>query len=364
VVYFGGLLVLVGAVVTALWGWQTASLLLTAGERVPLEQGSDLVLHLESLTQDGRRGLGEIRREAGAPLSAGELAVGAPLSGGGIGAYLVGSGAALQVQATSTRTLELAEGPGRETQEKLVLTFTEEDPRRLVGVPKAGLVLLLAMSQLQEGQAGLQVQAFESGSGQLVSSVDAFTDTRLVVRDVSFALEPVPYAEFRVIRDPGAFWSQLGLVFLVTGGLLWMAWPPQRLWLRHSAGEQDADASDGIEAAGDESGLLLTLQPSLRGTPSGIAWGRVFMAAFVGLTATVLTIVGINWRVWGTPFGSVQPPRGTASIGLALSAAWLLGVACLALRRRFARGSAILALLNAALLVLIASSVHWHLPFD
>jgi len=96
----------------------------------------------------------------------------------------------------------------------------------------------------------------------------------------------------------------------------------------------------------------------------GAQRGRAFVVAFVGLTVTVLALLGTNWRVWGTPFGSVQPPRGTMSVGLALLAAWLVGTTYLVLRHRLARGGGILVLLNAVLLVLITLSAHWHLPFD
>jgi hypothetical protein len=83
---------------------------------------------------------------------------------------------------------------------------------------------------------------------------------------------------------------------------------------------------------------------------------RAATVAFAGLTANVLVVVGVTWRVWGTPGGT-----GTASVGLL--AAWLASAARLVLHRQSVRLTGVLDLLVAALLVVIALSVQWALPF-
>lgn len=243
-VYLGGLLVLLGAAVVALRGWQTGSLPVAIGEAVRLEHGSDLTLRLQALSDDGRRGAGEIWYQEDRLVGAGDLAVGRPLTGRGVGAYLVGSGTGVQVRATlsDTQVLELATGPDQEARDELTLTFTEDEPRQLVGVLETDLVLLLTMPRPIQTGALPRVQVFESGSGQPILEQDASADAALTVGDVSFMLASTPYAEIRVFYSPGAFWSQLGVIGLVAGLLLWGLWPPQRLWLRRQ---------DGVEAVGD-----------------------------------------------------------------------------------------------------------------
>jgi hypothetical protein len=250
-VYLGGLVALLGAAVTTLWGWRTEPLRLTAGESVPLGHGSSLTLQLEDLTHDGRRGVGQIWRGGDTLVGAGDLAVGRPLAGGGVGAYLLGSGAGLRVQATmsDTQVLELATRPDKEGQEELVLIFTDDEPRHPVGVPGAELVLLLTMPQPARMGALPQVQVFESGSGQFILEQEVPADTILRIGDVSFALTPVPYAELQVVRDPGVFWIQLGVVWLIVGAVLWGLWTPRRLWLRRQTDPGELPGT--IEAVGD-----------------------------------------------------------------------------------------------------------------
>ncbi len=249
-VYLGGLVTLLGAAITAMWGWQTGSLPLTAGESIALGHGSGLALQLEALTDDGRLGAGQIWREGDTVVGGGDLAVGRPLSAGGVGAYLVGRGAGLRVQAMQgeTQVLELAMGPDEAGQEELVLTFTDDEPRYL-GMPAAGLVLRLTMPQPAQVGALPAVQAFESGTGQLILARDAPADTPLSLGDISLTLTPIPYAEIRVVHDPGAFWVQCGVIGLIAGMVLRGLWPPRRLWLRGQAGAVEPPGE--VEVAGD-----------------------------------------------------------------------------------------------------------------
>jgi hypothetical protein len=135
---------------------------------------------------------------------------------------LVGSGIGLRVQATlsDTGALELATGPDTPARNELVLAFTKEEPRHLVGVPEADLVLLLTMPDSNEPEAQPRVQVFEEGSGEFILEQDAPDDTTLIINDVSFSLMPIPYTLVQVVHDRGAFWSQLGAVLFLAGVLL------------------------------------------------------------------------------------------------------------------------------------------------
>ena len=84
---------------------------------------------------------------------------------------------------------------------------------------------------------------------------------------------------------------------------------------------------------------------------------RAATVAFVGLTVSVVVVGMTNWRVWGTPVGTV-------AAAVCLPAAWLLGASRLVLSRKSAWLVSLLDLLVAGLLVAIASSVRWTLPFS
>jgi hypothetical protein len=266
-VYFSGLLVLLGVAVNEIWGWQEDLVGVTAGEFVPLGHNNDLSLRLDELDGEERRGVGEIWRGADSLLTADRLAVGQPLVGEGVGVYLVGSGPALKAQAilSDTQPLGLATGPAQEPQEELTLTFTEDEPRHSIGVPEADLILLLSIPEQNQDSTMfpvLHAQVFEFGSGQPVLEKQELADTNLQVDSVTFILTPVPYAELWAAYDPGAFWSQLGVVGLVLGITVWGMSPlfvSLRRWMadRRAAGGAEAvspTAADSSAAAPGDAG--------------------------------------------------------------------------------------------------------------
>jgi hypothetical protein len=221
-IYLGGLTVLLGATITDVAGWQTGPLPVFPGESTPLSQNGDLALRVESLDRDGRHGIGELWLGEENRLSVGDLAVGQPLAGGGIGVYLVGGGSGLRVRATSggDQPLQLVTGSDATPKEKVVIAFTEEEPRHLVGVPEASLVLLLMMPQPEQTSAQPRVQIFEEGSGEFVLEQELSSEADIPVGDVTLALTTLPYATVRVVHDRGAFLSQIGVIGLIGGATL------------------------------------------------------------------------------------------------------------------------------------------------
>jgi len=236
--YLGGLIVLAGLATTAAGGWQTEPLPAVVGESVALGHGSDLTVRLTELAQDGRHGTAEIWRGQDSLVGSGDLAVGQPLTGGGVGIYPVGAGAGMRVQATlsNTQALQQVTGPEEEGRTEVVLTFTQDELRQLVAVPAANLVLLASVINPQDVDAQPQLQVFESGSGQIITERTVTADTVFTVGDVTFSLAPVPYVEIRAVHDPGALWTQVGVIGLLTGLGLWALGPVRRLWTRRRRG--------------------------------------------------------------------------------------------------------------------------------
>jgi hypothetical protein len=244
-VYLGGSVILLGAAITDLGGWRIGPLAVAPGESIPLNQNGNLTFHLESLGGDGRHGVGELWRGAETRLGMGDLGVGQPLTGGGVGVYLVGSGSGLQVQAMSSdgQPLQLITGANTAPMEQVVIAFTEEMPRHLVGIPEANLVLMLTMPQVEQTNALAQVQIFEEGSGEFVLEQEISDETIIPVEDVNLALIPVPYARVRLVHDRGAFWIQVGVIGLIIGAIL------RGFWSRHQT--SSARPSDSLRLRDD-----------------------------------------------------------------------------------------------------------------
>jgi hypothetical protein len=116
-----------------------------------------------------------------------------------------------------TQVLELVSGPGTAGQEEVALIFTEDEPHQVVGVPEANLVLLVSLPEADRTDARPRVQVFEEGSGAFILEQEVPGDAALKVGNVSFELTSIPVARVQVVRDPGAFWSQLGVLLLVVG---------------------------------------------------------------------------------------------------------------------------------------------------
>jgi hypothetical protein len=221
-IYLGGLTVFLGATITNVGGWQTGPLPVAPGESIPLNQNGDLAFRVESLDRDGRHGIGELWLGEEKRISAGDLAVGQPLAGGSIGVYLVGSGSGLRVRATlgGDQPLQLVTGSDATPKEQLVIAFTEDEPRHLVGIREANLVLLLTMPQPEQTSARPWVQIFEEGSGVFVLEQELSSDANIPVGDVTLAITTLPFATVRVVHDRGAFLSQIGVIGLIGGTAL------------------------------------------------------------------------------------------------------------------------------------------------
>lgn len=234
-IYLGGLIIFLGAIITNMESWRVGPLSLVAGESVPLTNSDNLTLRLTALDPDRHRGTGEIWRGEETLVSAGDVAVGRPLQGGGVGVFLVGSGTGLRVRATSSdnKILGLATGPDTEAQEELALTFSEAKSQHLVAVPDTELLLLLTMTQPGHTDAPLQVQVYKESSGGFVQEREVLDGTTLTEGDVTFSLTPLPYAKVRVVHDRGAFWSQLGALGLIAGAAWRVLWPLRGRWPRH-----------------------------------------------------------------------------------------------------------------------------------
>jgi hypothetical protein len=245
-IYLGGLIIFVGAIITNVESWQVGPLSVVAGESVSLSNSDNLTLRLTALDPDRHRGAGEIWRGEETRLDAGDLAVGRPLQGGGVGVFLVGSGTGLRVRATSSdsKILGLATGPDTEAQEELVLTFSEEKPQHLVAVPDTELLALLTLTRPGHTDARLQIQIYKESISEFVQEQEVLDEMVLTESGITFTLTPISYAKVRASHDRGAFWSQLGALGLIAGAAWRGFWSLRIRWPRRSNDAEPATDAD------------------------------------------------------------------------------------------------------------------------
>ncbi len=248
VIYLGGLILLLGLVLTARSGWRSDTVRLAPGKSAVVEQSPALTFHLDALAADGQSGQGSLRRN-GVQVASDELAVGQPLRANGLGVYLVGSGASIMVSGilSDGQPLQLS-GPSEITStSSLTLMFSDEEPRQYLEVPQAGIYLQLTMPRPVEIGAMPQVQAYNQQTGNLLSEEQATASQALDISGVSFEFAPTAHAQITFVHDPGAWWLQVGGILLGAGLLFRGLWPPRRLWVRRQP--------DGIDVLGDVAAL-------------------------------------------------------------------------------------------------------------
>ena len=216
--HVGGLLFLVGLLITYLWGWQVEGLVIQSGKRATLPDTQAWV----TLDRDGvdtahSRGLVTFVEERGPGVRA---------------AAVDGTGQPLSLQQTTDG----------DPVTQLTLALTED---QYFAVPEAQLIVRLA-PQAEDGieaQSPVLVQIYRSPLGRLATEEFLEKESELAVDDVTLKLVSVPYARLTVTSNPGRWPTCAGLALLGLGVLGSIAWPTRRFWLR--------EGPDHVEGSGD-----------------------------------------------------------------------------------------------------------------
>ena len=214
----GGLLLLIGLLITHLWGWQSRKLIVQSGQRLDLSNTGTWVAWDENT-----------RTVTHSP---------------GILAFVQDQVPGIQARADdgTGQLLTLEQSPNTEPSTQLTVALTED---QYFAIPEAQLVVRLAPhpDHTTEAQQPVLVQIYRSPSGRLTTEAQLEKDTKLSVDDVTLELAIVTYARLTVIFNPGLWPTSIGLVILTAGLLGSIAWPIRKLWLREKA--------DQIQATGD-----------------------------------------------------------------------------------------------------------------
>lgn len=215
----GASLLLLGLLVTHLWGWRAEGLILQSGERVTLPDAEKWV----ALDK-------EARSVTHSP---------------GVVTFVEQRGPGVQASAAdgAGRSLSLQQAAGADPVAQLQAALTED---QYFAIPEVQLIVRLS----PQTDSSVRVQVYHSPPGRLVAETVMEGDAELAVDDVTLKLAAAPYARLTATFNPGLWPTGVGLVLLVVGLLGSVMWPARRFWLRQAAGR--------VEGAGDLPPTLAT----------------------------------------------------------------------------------------------------------
>lgn len=217
VAHTGALALLVGLLITHLWGWQMGGLVLQRDQRLLLEGGRYWV----ALDEERVR----TRDSAGVVSSVERRGPGVAVRAFGDGDELL----QLQLTAESEPTLDL------------LVPLTED---RYFAVPEVELIAHL-VPQSEAPYTHLDVEIYRSPPGEVIAEMVTGEggEAELSVDGVTLELAAAPYVEITVSHNPGRWTSALGIVLLMGGLLTSLTWPENRFWLRERDGSLEAAGS-------------------------------------------------------------------------------------------------------------------------
>ncbi|MEA3339560.1 MAG: cytochrome c biogenesis protein ResB [Chloroflexota bacterium] len=215
----GALLLLIGLLITHLWGWRVEGLILQSGARVTLPDAEKWV----ALSEDA----GRVTHSPGIVTFVEQRGPGAQVSAAGDDGHPLSLQQAFEADPVTQLRLALAED-------------------QYFAIPEAQLIVRLA----PQPDSSVLVQVYRSPPGRLATETVMEGDAELTVDDVTLEFTPAPYTRLAATFNPGLWPTVVGLVLLVMGLLGSVMWPARRFWLRQAAGR--------AEAAGDLPPTLAT----------------------------------------------------------------------------------------------------------
>jgi len=205
-IHVGGLLLLMGLLLSHLLGWRVGGLIVQEGERRSLREAEAWV----GLAEDGD----DVRHSPG------------------VATFIEERGPGVRVSATdgNGESLELLLSPEAEPRTELMIALTED---AYFAIPEAELIVRLA-PRTGDAYTRVEVQVFGSPTGEVISErlTDKGGHSAFTVEDVSLTFLSAPYARVVATHNPGRMPAGLGLTMLMIGIVGKLVWPEQRFWLR------------------------------------------------------------------------------------------------------------------------------------
>ncbi len=209
--HLGALLILVGLLLSHLWGWDHR-LTIVAGDREALP-GAGRWVALNETT-------GELSHSPGVRILKEER----------------GPGVAVQAYDDQGRSLDLIRSLTAQPQPSLRVAVSED---QFLALPDADLIVRLALEVpvSPRPQSPLLVQVYRSPPGELLRETYLTGDTATVaVEGADLEFSRLPYSRVTASFNPGLWPAVVGVSGLAMGLLAAMIWPPRRFWLRERRG--------------------------------------------------------------------------------------------------------------------------------
>jgi hypothetical protein len=222
VTHAGGLLLLIGFLVTHVWGWQVESIIVRSGEQVTLSEGNAWVTW-DTETGETRHSRGIVTHvETRVP------------------------GLLAQARENTGRSLPLQQTPEDPPISDLTMAVVED---QYFAVPEAQLIVRLAPwpndppENKTEANAPILIQVYRSPSGRLVTESQVTEQQELLIDGVTLTLRAVPYARLTAVSNPGLWLTGIGILCVVVGVVGTNLWPRRRIWVREGDGEAQIESS-------------------------------------------------------------------------------------------------------------------------
>ncbi len=276
--YGGTLVILIGLVLGAFVDFRVDNLALEPNSVTAIPD-TPYSIRLDAI-DNGRASMALLNQTEVA--SRGQAAYQEPFIGSGLSIYLDSIGPALVVSATRTvsGTLNLQITADDPLQPEKLLAFTADRQEGFVAAPDAGIVLRIGIVNPDQ----YNVQAYQSASGNILTSGVIAPGSTLVVSQTTFVFQPSAFMTVSAVNQP-SHWVILPAWIITLLGLFGvMARPARRVWLqavdsrtRVVSDDPTFDPTQPVAAATRRLALNWLLWPIW------IAWTAVLFAILISI---------------------------------------------------------------------------------
>jgi len=228
-VYVGGLVLLLGLMLSPLIDWRIEALSAMPGAATPIPN-TPYTLRVSSITADGAVELALL--QDGAPIAQGVAAPGRPLSGGGIGLFVRDILPALRASGRDEngRPLDLLTSADSAPSTDLLLTFDADHPDAFFVTPRAQFAVRVSLRG-QVSDRAYQVTVFSNPDAAQIAEASLRPGDRLSANGSIFEFQNESHAFVDVAQAPSQAITLAGLLTALAGLALVVAYPPRRIWL-------------------------------------------------------------------------------------------------------------------------------------
>jgi cytochrome c biogenesis protein ResB len=292
-VYGGALIVLLGLVLGSFADTRADNLALDASQMTAVGS-TPYALRLDSLAED-HAAIALLNQTE--TIAQGNIAYKQPFIGSGLAVYLNNIGPALIISATShtSGTLGLQSTATEPLQPQKLIDFTSDRSEGFVAAPGIGVVLRIAIVNPDQ----YNVQAYQSASGNILTSGAIAPGSTLVVSDTVFSFQPSAFITVSAVQQPSHWLIMPAWIITLIGLIGLLLWQPRRVWLQ-GVDNQTRVTSD--DASFNPSHLSPANEPARRLSPHWlvvsiwIVWTALLAALVISIYPRAASLDQPDWH--------------------------------------------------------------------